>query len=141
MTSCGIITVVASDDELTLARKRLRDVVDHVAILDAGPDTQNAWQHPCGWTREEPYEHLKGHSPCAPVGELVLSFEDIWPAWQSVVTPSLSVEGERALDQLLVRLQHLPDDAFRDEIDALDGDQWADIRQLASETLALLAGS
>ena len=128
-----------ASEEMASSRERLRDLVAHVRILAADPDTQNAWMHPCGWTREEPYDHVKGHVPCYPIAELVDSFDDMWPAWRSIVAPSLSVDGEQALDRLAARLHQLDQDAYRDEIDTLDGDQWTDVRQSASATLALLA--
>jgi len=123
---------------MVLSRERLRDLADHVRILAANADAQNAWLHPCGWTRHEPYVHLKDHTPCAPIAELVDHFDDIWPAWRSIVAPSLSAEGEQAIDRLATRLHQLDQDAYRDELDTLDGDQWADVRRLASETLGLL---
>jgi hypothetical protein len=132
---------MASDEELMGARQRLGDIVDHVRVLAADPDTQDAWLHPCGWTRQEPYEHVKDHTPCGPIDELVQSFDDMWPLWRSIVAPSLSSDGERALDRLATRLHQLGPDAYRDAIETLDGEQWADIRRLANETLASLPPS
>jgi hypothetical protein len=107
----------------TLAQARLQDIVDHVRLLAAEADTQDAWLHPCGWTRQEPYEHPKDHAPCAPIVELVTSLDDMWPAWRSIVAPALSPDGEGALDRLSARLRMLDDAAFRDAIDTLDGEQ------------------
>jgi hypothetical protein len=130
---------MASDEELAVSTERLRDLVDRVRILAADADTQNAWLHPCGWTKDEPYEHVKSHRPCAPIAELVDSFVDMWPAWRAVVAPSLSMDGERALDRLATRLKQLDQNAYRDELDTLNGGQWTDVRHLASEILAQLA--
>jgi len=129
---------MASDEELALARNRLRDIADHVRVLAADADTQNDWLHPCGWTRDEPWEHVKVHPACAGIAELVDSFQDMWPAWRTIVAPSLPAEGEVALDRLANRLQQLDQDAYRDEIDTLDDKQWAAVRQLANETLPLI---
>jgi hypothetical protein len=129
---------VPPDDELRIASARLQEIADHVRLLGADADAQDAWLHPCGWTRREPHEHTKDHAPCAPIAELVNSFDDIWPAWRRIVAPVLSPTGESALDRLAARLQELDADAYRDAIDTLDGEQWADVRQLAGGTLPLL---
>lgn len=126
------------DERLTIARKRLREIVDHVRLLAADANTQNAWMHPCGWTRQEPYEHLKDHRPCYPIAELVSSFDDMWPAWRPVIGSSLSPRAETALDGLADRLRRLGDDAYVDELATLDGEQWEEVRKFARETLERL---
>lgn len=117
------------------------NILDHVRVPAAVPDTLDAWLHPCGWTRQEPYGHLKGHAPCAPIDELVQSFDDMWPIWRSIVAPFLSLDGEQALDRLATRLHQLGPDAYRDAIESLEGEQCADVRELANETLASLLPS
>jgi hypothetical protein len=129
---------MAPDDELRLTHARLQDIVDHVRLLAADADTQDSWLHHCGWTRQEPYVHVKDHAPCAPIAELVNSFDDMWPAWRQIVASALSPLGEAALERLAARLRQLDADAFRDAIETLDGDQWADVRRAASETLTRL---
>jgi hypothetical protein len=123
---------------MELAKARLQDILGHVRLLAADAATQNAWLHPCGWTRQEPYEHTKDHAPCAPIAELVDSFDDLWPGRREIVAPVLSPTGEQALDRLRTRLRQLDADAFRDEIETLDEEQWDDVRRLASETLTQL---
>jgi hypothetical protein len=122
----------------SVAEERLRDVVDHVRLLAADSDTQNAWLHPCGWTRQEPYVHEKDHEPCSPVGELVNWFEDMWPAWRSVVAPAVPPGGEAALDRLAARLEQLDDAGYVDDLSTLDGPDWTDVRRQAGQTLAVL---
>ncbi len=134
----AIIVAVARNGELDLANARLQDIVGHVRLLAGDAASQNAWLHPCGWTRQEPYEHTQDHAPCALIAELVDSFDDMWPGWQQIVAPALSLTGEQALDRLTDRLKQLDTDAFRDEIETLDGEQWVDVRRLASETLTEL---
>jgi hypothetical protein len=124
MTGSAIIVTMSPDDELRLAQARPRDVIAHVRLLAADADTQDAWLHPCGWTRQEPYQHANDHGPCASISELVISFDDMWPAWRPILAVALSRGGEAALDQLRARLQQLDDDSFRDAIDTLDREQW-----------------
>ena len=82
---------------------------------------------------------MKEHAPCAPIAELVNSFDEMWPAWRSVVAPALSPPGECALERLAARLRQLDADDFRDAIETLDGGHWADVRRVANETLTRLA--
>jgi hypothetical protein len=124
---------------LTVSQDRLRDVIEHVRLLAADADTQNAWLHPCGWTRHEPYEHTEDHPPCGALDELMQSYTDMWPAWRSVLAPVLTTDGQRALDRLGTCLEGLDAAAYVDEISTLDGEAWVGVRRVASETLAVLA--
>ena len=124
------------DDRLSLASARLDDIRAHVQLLAADADKQNAWLHPCGWTRQEPYEHVLQHPPCMPIGELYDSFDDMWPMWRSVLEPVLTAEIEAALDALKSRLAAFFAVPYLDEVETLDSNEWAVVRRCAQTTLS-----
>jgi hypothetical protein len=68
-----------------------------------------------------------------PIAELVNTFDDMWPRWRFIVGPAISAECEDALDRLSARLGRLDPDAYRDEIETLDEQQWVEVRQVAAE--------
>lgn len=128
-----LVTVFQRDDDL--ARTRLKDVIEHLRILEADADAQNAWLHPCGWTRQEPFVHVADHKACAPINELWDSFDDMWPTWHDVLAPVLTAELQDRLNRLAAGFEGLDEAALLDELESLDRPPWAEIRRLATEAL------
>lgn len=120
---------------MQLARARLADLAEHLRILAADADSQNAWLHPCGWTRAEPFEHLKDHPPCVPTSELLDSLNDMWPSWRSILEPVLTPALTDVLDGLVVTFGALPETALTDELDSLDRPEWFEVRRVARRAL------
>lgn len=118
-----------------MAGARLRDVVGHLRILAADADEQNAWLHPCGWTREEPFAHVEKHPPCMPIGELLNSLADMWPAWRLVLQPVLTSALAGALDELLRAMGAMDEQAWVDQLETLDRPDWGVVRALARQAL------
>jgi hypothetical protein len=126
-------------EDLEVARARLRNVIEHLRILAAPTDDQNAWLHPCGWTRAEPFEHVKHHPPCTPIDELIWSFDDMWPGWRPRLGLVMPPAAERALEDVAERLHNLDERALVDEIETLDLDDWKDVRRAATAALVALS--
>lgn len=123
-------------EEALLAAQAYDDVREQILLLAADADEQNAWLHPCGWTRDEPYVHIAEHEPCAPMGELYENFE--WPNWKRLLSPVLDAQITAALNSLSSVLEDFFSVPYEDEIATLDSGSWAEVRQLAKATLALL---
>jgi len=113
------------------------DLVDHLSVLASDADSQNAWLHPCGWTRNEPFEHLQDHPPCMPIAELWNSFDDLWPARRSTLAPVLTPELDDALTRLCTAFEQLDGAAFIDKLETLDRPEWDRVRQLAAHARGL----
>jgi hypothetical protein len=128
------------DEEVALARARLDDVVDHLRIVAADADTQNAWLHPCGWTRGEPYVHVPRaeRTGCMPVDELYVGLTDMWPLWRTVLLPVLTPAIEEALNELFALFEHFNEAAWVDELETLDRPEWAATRRAAEQTIAII---
>jgi hypothetical protein len=122
-------------EPMQIAQADLRRIIEHLQILAADPDLQNAWLHPCGWTRGEPHVHVEPDPPCMPIGELWDSLDDMWPAWRKVLGPVLTPGLETALNRLSAGFEGLGNAAFVDELQTLDLLEWAEIRRLAKEAL------
>lgn len=125
-----------TEDEVLVARRALSQVRDQVFLLASGADQQNAFLHPCGWTRDEPFVHIAEHEPCAPMGELYENFE--WPFWQRLLSPVLDDEMKAALNSLSSVLEDFFSVPYEDEIATLDSEPWAQVRAIAKVTLAVL---
>ena len=140
LSSSSVAVMGEQEEAMQLAQARLADVVEHLRILAADAETQNAWLHPCGWTCKEPYVHFKDRKGCVPVDELYLSFDDIWPMWRSVLEPVLTPALEDALNRLLAYFQEMHDGPHADWVDepeTLDRLEWADVRRLAAAAIAV----
>ena len=126
--------MIDADESDQLAQNHFSELVGHLRILAADADTQNAWLHPCGWTRAEQFEHER--AACMPIDELYQSFADMWSVWRSSLAPMLTPAIERALDDLMARFEQLEEAAWVDELETLARPEWDDIRQLAISALA-----
>ena len=71
------------EERTQLALDHLADVIEHLQLLAADSETQNAWLQPCGWTRQEPCVHFADRKGCVPVDELYLPLDDMWPMWRA----------------------------------------------------------
>ncbi|HET6911025.1 MAG TPA: hypothetical protein VFH54_16965 [Mycobacteriales bacterium] len=116
------------DEQERIARDRLTEVIAHLKVLSADADEQNAWLHPCGWTRHEPFVHDAKHAPCSPTAELWQSLDDIWPGWRAVLQPLLNPDLEVALDALPSRFEAFDEAAFSDDLETLDRPEWEEVR-------------
>lgn len=123
------------DETVSIARARLADVVEHLRFLASDVDFQNAWLHPCGWTRAEPFVHAEPHRPCVPISELWQSLDDMWPGWRATLQPVLTPSLAEALDQLSDAFKTMDEPAWVDELNTLDCPEWTQVRRLAHRAL------